>query len=188
VNFETKGEVISGATTDDGETNAEFSNVSGDIETQAFVISLYDKELATEKVEKKTEERPNNTTNSNQNTTSNQQTNSRNVTVSNNDQQSNENTTEEEETPTVRRVSSASVSEETPTQNQTGQNTENVQVLSSESVVTEGDVYVDTTPRDNRGGGNLTKTSDHTSYVPIIVIGVLGVGVVIAAVIIRRRK
>ena len=43
VNFETKGEVISGATTADGQPNAEFNNISGDIETQAFVISLYDK-------------------------------------------------------------------------------------------------------------------------------------------------
>lgn len=44
VNFETKGEVLSGATTADGEINAEFRNVEGDIETQAFVINLYDAE------------------------------------------------------------------------------------------------------------------------------------------------
>lgn len=44
VNFETKGEVLSGAETSDGEINAEFRNVEGDIETQAFVINLYDAE------------------------------------------------------------------------------------------------------------------------------------------------
>ena len=44
VNFETKGEVLSGAETADGKLNAEFRNVEGDIETQAFVINLYDAE------------------------------------------------------------------------------------------------------------------------------------------------
>lgn len=56
VNFETKGEVLSGAETADGKLNAEFRNVEGDIETQAFVINLYDAETPSylETVERRT--------------------------------------------------------------------------------------------------------------------------------------
>ena len=43
------------------------------------------------------------------------------------------------------------------------------------------------TTSSSSGGGSLTKTSDDTSYVPIIVIAILGIGV-IAFAIYKRRK
>ena len=134
VNFETKGEVISGATTESGETNAEFSNVSGDIETQAFVISLYDKQSPAERTVTEQRERERETENN----------------------KTNNNTT--------------------TTQNS---NTTNNQTTTKNTSTTSGST--------TSGGGSLTKTSDDTSYVPIIVIGVIGIGVIAFAIYKRRR-
>ena len=82
VNFETKGEVISGAQTSDGQTNAEFNNVSGDIETQAFVISLYDKASPAERTITETRERPSENNTQNQNEKQQQNTNTTKQTTS----------------------------------------------------------------------------------------------------------
>ena len=191
VNFETKGEVISGEKTDDGETNAEFSNVSGDVDNQAFVITLYNTKVANERTVTRTETRPNTNTKQNEQHTSNQQTNNRNQTVQNQNQTQNEVTTEDEETPAVRRTSSSVVTEETPTENNTTpQNTNEVRVLSTERIIQEGDQYVDSIVNggERRGGGTLTGTGDSTSYVPMVVVIVLGIGAVIGAIVIRRRK
>ena len=84
VNFETKGEVISGAETADGETNAEFNNVSGDIETQAFVISLFDKESPAERTVTETRVRPSENNTQNQNEKQQQNTNTTNTTSTTN--------------------------------------------------------------------------------------------------------
>ena len=103
VNFETKGEVISGATTADGKPNAEFNSISGSEEAQAFQISLFDEH-------------------------------------------------EEGERTVVQH-------RETPKED-----------------------------KDNRSAGRLSQTSDPTNYLPAIVIAVIGLIVVIAAIVLRRRN
>ena len=52
---------------------------------------------------------------------------------------------------------------------------------------TSGTTQVTSTQTTSSGGGSLTKTSDDTSYVPIIVIAVIGVGVIAFAIYKRRQ-
>ena len=62
VKFETKGEVVSGATTADGQLNAEFASISGSEENQAFQISLFDQRVSGEQTVYKNRENPSPTT------------------------------------------------------------------------------------------------------------------------------
>lgn len=142
VNFETKGEVISGAETSDGKTNAEFNNVSGDIETQAFVISLYDKAVPGERTVTKTVER------------------------------NNENQTQKENAD----------------QNSTSKgNSTTAGSTATKTTTTTNTLSGGTANNTASGGGSLTKTSDGTSYVPIILIAMIGIGI-IAFAINKRKK
>lgn len=189
VNFETKGEVLSGAETKDGKTNAEFNNVSGDIETQAFVISLYDNQEVVERTETRTEVRPNQNNVSNERHTSNNQTNSRTETVTREETRNREVTEDDVDEVTETNTTNNVVT----TQNNVTR--DNVVVRDNNDVDTvdrtvtgyteNTTAYAANTPQ--RGGGTLTQTGDNTSYVPIIVAGVVGVVVIGAAIYLRRR-
>ena len=134
VNFETKGEVLSGAQTEGGETNAEFQNVAGDIETQAFVISLYDKAIPGER------------------------------TITQKVERNREGQTQDQKQNSVENSNFTQTSISSGTPANSSNTTANV-----------------------TGGGPLTKTSDDTSYVPIIVIAVIAVGIIGFAIYKRRQ-
>ena len=208
VNFETKGEVSAGATTPDGDTNAEFNNVSGSIENQAFVITLYDAKEGVELTEKRVEERPNTRTESNEKHTSYTQpvkrnnTTSRNQTVPQNTETSRNETTSSSQP--RNNVVVRNNTQETVPQNQ---QTETTRQEVTRDVVpdTTNDVTYDTTYETTYAAApaqvvnetsdirtvtpeNLTKTGDTTSYVPMYIVAVLGIGAICFAVWWRNRK
>lgn len=205
VNFETKGEVVSGEKTDDGETNAEFNNVSGDIETQAFVISLYDAQEMVEHTETRTETRPNTRTKTNETHTTNNETTRRTQANSDSIEYQEEEIVQDEVTPDSRTTSSRRVIEESNEDElrTVPQDDQEVRTVTNERVTYQGDTYqgdtyveTSTTPiassdgatRDYRGGGTLTQTGDSTTFAPIIVVAVIGVAAVVGALLLRRKN
>ena len=204
VNFETKGEVSAGATTPDGDTNAEFNNVSGSIENQAFVITLYDAKEGVERTEKRIEERPNTRTESNEKHTSDTQpvtrnnTTSRNRTVSSNTETSRNVTTSSSRPSSnvvVRNNTVETVPETQQTQttrrevvNDVVPNTTYDTTYETTYVEAPAQVSSETSSVSPVTPENLTKTGDVTTYVPMYIVAVLGIGAICFAVWWRNRK